>query len=60
MRSFIRAASSGTSSDTKTKQRNGDFDLDIKLGAVAGFNGEAVRAVDVKLTAAAASSRASR
>ncbi len=49
-RSFIRAASSGTSSDSKTKQRNGDFDLDIKLGAVAGFNGEAVRAVDVKLT----------
>ena len=49
-RSFIRAASSGTSSDNKTKQRNGDFDLDIKLGAVAGFNGEAVRAVDVKLT----------
>jgi hypothetical protein len=49
-RSFIRAASSGTSSDNKTKQRNGDFDLDIKLGAVAGFNGEAVRAVDVKLS----------
>jgi hypothetical protein len=49
-RSFIRAASSGTSSDNKTKQRNGDFDLDIKVGAVAGFNGEAVRAVDVKLT----------
>lgn len=49
-RSFIRAATSGTSSDNKTKQRNGDFDLDIKLGAVAGFNGEAVRGVDVKLT----------
>jgi Protein of unknown function len=49
-RSFIRAATSGTSSDTKTKQRNGDFDLDIKLGFVAGFNGEAVRAVDVRLT----------
>ncbi len=49
-RSFIRAATSGTSSDSKTKQRNGDFDLDIKLGAVAGFNGEAVRAVDVRLS----------
>jgi len=48
--SFIRAATSGTSSDNKTKQRNGDFDLDIKLGVVAGFNGEAVRAVDVKLS----------
>ena len=49
-RSFIKAATGGTSSDTKSKQRNGDFDLDLKLGAVAGFNGEAVRGVDVKLS----------
>jgi hypothetical protein len=49
-RGFIKAATAGTSSDTKTKQRNGDFDLDLKLGAVAGYNGEAVRGVDVKLS----------
>ena len=49
-RNFIRSATSGTSSDAKTKQRNGDFDLDLKLGAVAGFNGEALRGLDVKVS----------
>jgi hypothetical protein len=49
-RGFIKAATSGASSDSKSKQRNGDFDLDLKLGAVAGYNGEAIRNVDVKLS----------
>ena len=29
---------------------NVDFDIDVKLGAVAGFNGEAMRGVDAKMS----------
>src|SRR5207302_834124 len=32
------------------KTRNMDLDVDLKLGAVAGFNGEALRSVDVKFS----------
>lgn len=47
-RGFIKSALSGSSSDAKGKSI--DFDLDLKLGAVAGFYGEALRSVDVKAT----------
>jgi hypothetical protein len=49
-RSFIKSAISGKESDTKGKAKTIDFDVDLKLGAVAGFYGEAVRSVDVKLS----------
>lgn len=50
-RSFIKSAMSGTAKDgDKSKPKNIDFDVDLKLGAVAGFNGEAVRSADVKLS----------
>jgi hypothetical protein len=45
-RGFIKAALSGTQSDAKGKSP--DFDLDLKIGAVAGFYGEALRGLDVK------------
>jgi len=48
-RGFIKATLSAKDSDTKAK-KSPDLDLDLKLGAVAGFYGEALRAVDVKLT----------
>ncbi|XUM21297.1 DUF3971 domain-containing protein [Bradyrhizobium oligotrophicum S58] len=51
-RGFLKSAISGTNKDAdKNKARsNLDFDAEVKLGAVAGFNGEALRSVDVKLS----------
>jgi hypothetical protein len=46
-RGFIKSAMSGT--ESKTKAKAPDYDIDLKLGAVAGFNGEAIRSVDVKM-----------
>jgi hypothetical protein len=48
-RGFIKSAMSGKEPDSKSKAKAIDFDVDVKLGAVAGFYGEAVRSVDVKL-----------
>ncbi|WP_425601285.1 DUF3971 domain-containing protein [Bradyrhizobium ontarionense] len=51
-RGFLKSAISGTNKDAeKNKARsNLDFDAEVKLGAVAGFNGEALRSVDAKLS----------
>jgi hypothetical protein len=46
-RSFIKASVGGSGADKKS--RVGDFELDLKFGAVAGHNGEAMRGVDLKL-----------
>jgi hypothetical protein len=47
-RGFIKSAMSGK--DDKGKSKNLDFDVDLKLGAVAGFNGEALRSADIKVS----------
>jgi hypothetical protein len=51
-RGFLKSAISGNSGkdDSKSKTKNLDLDVDLKLGAVAGFNGEAVRSADIKLS----------
>ena len=49
-RGFLKSAISGKEADAKSKTRNVDFDIDLKLGAVAGYNGEAMRSVDVKMS----------
>jgi hypothetical protein len=49
-RGFIKSTISGREADAKSKTRNIDFDLDLKLGAVAGFYGEALRSVDCKMS----------
>ena len=49
-RGFLKSAMSGKEADAKSKTKNIDFDVDLKLGAVAGFNGEALRSVDVKFS----------
>ena len=51
-RGFLKSAISGSSSkdDSKSKLKSIDFDIDVKLGAVAGFNGEAMRSVDAKMS----------
>jgi len=49
-RGFLKSAISGKEADAKSKTRNIDFDVDLKLGAVAGFSGEALRSVDCKMS----------
>ena len=49
-RGFLKSAMSGKEADAKSKTRNLDFDLDLKLGAVAGYDGEALRSADVKVS----------
>ncbi len=49
-RGFLKSAVSGREAEVKSKSKNLDFDIDLKLGAVAGFNGEAVRSVDCKVS----------
>jgi hypothetical protein len=49
-RGFLKSAISGKEADAKSKTKNIDFDVDLKLGAVAGFNGEALRSVDAKFS----------
>ena len=50
-RNFIKSAVSGSSKDPKAKvDPAANMDLEVKLGVVAGFHGEAVRGLDVKLT----------
>ena len=49
-RGFVKTAAGGASSSTPSKRQPMDIDLDVKLGAVVGFNGEALRSVDVKMT----------
>jgi hypothetical protein len=48
-RGFVKGSMSNAASAEKLKTSAPDLDLDIKLGAVAGFNGEALRSVDLKL-----------
>ena len=48
-RGFLKSAMSSKEADAKSKTKNLDFDLDLKLGAVAGFDGEALRGVDLKI-----------
>jgi hypothetical protein len=49
-RGFLKSAISGKEADVKSKAKNYDYDVDLKLGVVAGNNGEAVRSVDVKMS----------
>ncbi|MEN3350994.1 MAG: hypothetical protein V7632_4629 [Bradyrhizobium sp.] len=49
-RGFLKSAISGRDPDPKSKSKTIDFDADLKLGAVMGFNGEAVRSIDAKIS----------
>ena len=49
-RGFLKSTISGKEADAKTPTKSPDFDVDVKLGAVAGNYGEAVRAVDCKIS----------
>ena len=49
---YLRSAISGGSSkdDGNSKLKNVDVDVDVKLGVVAGFNGETMRRVEAKMS----------
>jgi hypothetical protein len=49
-RGFVKSQLSSSSREQKSRNQSPDFDLDAKLGAVAGFNGEAIRALDVRVS----------
>jgi len=49
-RGFLKSAISGREADAKSKTKNIDFDVDLKLGLVAGYNGEAMRSIDAKFS----------
>ena len=46
-RNFVKSTLASTD---KTKQKQEDLDLDIKLGTVAGHNGETLRGLDLRLS----------
>ena len=49
-RGFVKSAAGGPPRRNNSKRRVPDIDLDLKLGAVVGFNGEALRGVDLKMS----------
>jgi hypothetical protein len=49
-RGFIKAMTSGPAELQTSTRKPPDVDLDMKLGAVLGFNGEALRGVEFKLS----------
>jgi hypothetical protein len=49
-RNFVKSVFGGQSSDSKDKGKFPDVDIDVRLGAMAGHNGEALRSVDLKMT----------
>ena len=48
-RNFVKSSLAGAEKHT-TKKKETDLDLDVKLGAVAGFNGETLRGLDLKMS----------
>jgi hypothetical protein len=50
-RAFIKSVMGGGAPDPKQQQRKGinDLDLDVKIAAIAGFNGEALRGLELRL-----------
>jgi hypothetical protein len=49
-RGFVKSTAGGASTNTNAKRRSVDADLDMKVAAVVGFNGEALRGVDLKMS----------
>jgi beta-lactamase regulating signal transducer with metallopeptidase domain len=49
-RGLLKSMISGKEPDAENEPKNFDFDLELKLGTVAGYNGGTLRDVDVKLS----------
>jgi len=48
-RGFVKSAMAGPSTD-QARQHTRDVDIDIKVGTVAGFHGETLRGVDLRMS----------
>ena len=48
-RNFVKSSMTGATAD-KNKPKQVDLDLDVKLGTVAGHNGETLRGLDLKMS----------
>ena len=48
-RHFVKSSMAGSSTD-KSRQKQMDLDLEVKVGAVAGHNGETLRGLDLKMS----------
>jgi len=55
---FIKTAMVSPPPDPKSKRKQPDLDLDVKIGAVAGHNGETLRALDLRMSRRAGRIRA--
>jgi len=49
-RAFVKTAASGPTDSQPSKRQAMDVDLDLRIGAVVGYNGEALRSVDLKMS----------
>jgi hypothetical protein len=49
-RGFVKSMTGGPSSAEPGKRQTPDLDLDMKIGAVVGFNGEALRSLELKMS----------
>ena len=49
-RGFIKSVFAGDSDGKKAQQKSTDLDLDVKIGTVAGHNGETLRGLELKLS----------
>jgi hypothetical protein len=49
-RGFVKNTAGASSQGSSAKRRSVDADLDMKVAAVVGFNGEALRGVDLKMS----------
>jgi hypothetical protein len=49
-RTFVKSSMSGSASDQRSKRKQTDLDLDVKIGAVAGHHGEALRSLELRLS----------
>jgi Protein of unknown function len=49
-RNFVKSTAGATPQNSGAKRRTVDADLDMKVAAVVGFNGEALRGVELKMS----------
>jgi hypothetical protein len=49
-RNFVKASMAGNDKEERKGKKETDLDLDIKLGAVAGHNGETLRGLNLRLS----------
>ncbi len=49
-RGFVKSTAGASSTNPNAKKRSIDADLDMKVAAIVGFNGEALRGVELKMS----------